>query len=114
MLASPLAISATAGCLGWPSPPDNPQRPLAPPAGMGPILLVNARHDPATAYPWAQRVAAQLGAGATLLTYQGWGHVIYDRSPCVAGVVDRYLLTLAPPKPDTTCPAIEPAPFGVG
>jgi pimeloyl-ACP methyl ester carboxylesterase len=114
MLASPLAISATAGCLGWPSPPDNPQRPLVPPAGMGPILLVNARHDPATAYSWAQRVAAQLGAGATLLTYQGWGHVIYDRSPCVAGVVDRYLLTLAPPKPDTTCPAIEPAPFGVG
>lgn len=114
MLASPLAISATAGCLGWPSPPDNPQRPLVPPPGMGPILLVNARHDPATAYPWAQRVAAQLGPGATLLTYLGWGHVIYDRSPCVSGAVDRYLLTLTPPAPATTCPAIEPEPFGVG
>jgi len=114
MLASPLAISATVACLGWPSPPAYPQRLLTPPAGMGPILLVNARHDPATAYAWAERVAAQLGAGATLLTYEGWGHVVYDRSPCVAGAVDRYLLTLVVPRPGTSCPAIEPEPFGVG
>ena len=114
MLVSPLSIAATAGCLGWPSPPDNPQRPLAPPAGMGPILLVNSVYDPATSYAWAQRVALQLGPKATLLRYRGWGHVAYKRSPCVAGLVDRYLLTLAVPPAGASCGAIEPEPFGVG
>ena len=114
MLASPLALTATTGCLGWPSPPDNPQRPLAPPPELGPVLLVNARHDPATAYAWAQNMTRQLGARATLVTYEGWGHVVYDHSPCVAGLVDRYLLTLERPAAGTTCPAIEPEPFGVG
>jgi pimeloyl-ACP methyl ester carboxylesterase len=114
MLVSPLSIAATAGCLGWPSPPDNPQQPLAPPAGTGPILLVNSLHDPATAFPWAQRVATQLGPKATLLTYKGWGHVIYKRSTCVSGLVDRYLLTLLVPPAGASCGAIEPEPFGVG
>src|SRR3954464_14356618 len=57
MLASPLALSATTGCLGWPSRPDNPQRELAP--AWTPTLLINARHDPATAYAWARDVARQ-------------------------------------------------------
>ena len=114
MLASPLALSATTGCLGWPSAPDNPQRPLVPPRGMGPILLVNAVHDPATAYPWAQSVAGQLGPGARLLTYQGWGHVIYKTSPCVSAAVDKYLLTLTTPAAGTTCAAVAPQPYGVG
>ncbi|GAA0511246.1 peptidase [Paractinoplanes deccanensis] len=114
MLVSPLALSALTGCLGWPSPPDNPQRPLRPLRGTPPVLLVNARHDPATAYSWAARVASALGPRATLLTYQGWGHVIHSRSPCVAGAVDKYLLTVVPPRPGTTCPAVAPQPFGVG
>jgi pimeloyl-ACP methyl ester carboxylesterase len=114
MLASPLALAATTGCLGWPSPPDNPQRDLVPQPLLGPVLLVNSRHDPATAYPWAQHVAQQLGPRATLLTYGGWGHVVYNRSPCVSAAVDKYLLGLVPPAAGTTCPAIDPEPFGVG
>ncbi len=114
MLVSPLALTAMTGCLGWPSAPGNPQRKLVPPRGLGPILLINSRHDPATAYPWAQNVAAQLGRPSSLLTYLGWGHVIYGRSPCVAGVVDKYLLTLRPAPPGASCPAVEPEPFGVG
>jgi pimeloyl-ACP methyl ester carboxylesterase len=113
MLASPLAIQATAGCLGWPSAPDNPQRPIAP-ARSGPVLLVSARHDPATAYVWAQHVAGQLGPSATLLTYAGWGHVVYHRGPCVDGHVDKFLLTLTRPPAGTVCPPVEPEPFGVG
>ncbi|NMO51304.1 alpha/beta hydrolase [Actinoplanes sp. TBRC 11911] len=114
MLASPLALSATTGCLGWPSAPDNPQRPLIPPRGIGPILVVAARHDPATAYGWAGEVARQLGPTARLLTYRGWGHVVYKRSPCAAGLVDRYLITLTTPAAGSSCKAIEPQPFGVG
>ena len=113
MLASPLAIQATAGCLGWPSAPDNPQHPIAA-ARSGPILLVSTRHDPATAYVWAQHVATQLGPAATLLTYAGWGHVAYHRGPCVDGYVDKFLLGLTRPPAGTVCPPIEPEPFGVG
>jgi pimeloyl-ACP methyl ester carboxylesterase len=114
VLASPLALSATTGCLGWPSDPDNPQRPLVAPRGIGPILVVAARHDPATAYGWAREVARQLGPTARLLTYRGWGHVVYERSPCAAGLIDRYLITLTTPAAGSSCKAIEPQPFGVG
>jgi len=112
MLASPLALAATAGCLGWPSPPDNPQHDLRP--ARTPVLLVNARHDPATAYPWAQHVAGQLGPNATLLTYDGWGHVAYNRTACVKGFVDDYLINGVRPAAGARCPAVPPDPYGVG
>ena len=114
MLVSPLALAALTGCLGWPSPPDNPQRPLTPLGRTAPVLLVNARHDPATAYAWAQRVTARLGPAAKLLTYDGWGHIAYSKSRCVSGVVDKYLITLSPIAAGSRCPAVAPEPFGVG
>jgi hypothetical protein len=110
---SPLAVSATVGCLGWPSRPNNPQRPLTPPP-TGPLLVINARHDPATAFRWAQNVTAQLGAVATLVPYDGWGHVAYGRSGCVTGVVDRYLIGLEVPRAGAHCAAVPPEPFGIG
>jgi pimeloyl-ACP methyl ester carboxylesterase len=111
MQVSPLALSAVVGCLGWPSPAANPQRVLRP--ATAPTLLINARYDPATAHAWARGVAAQLGPAATLVTYQGWGHVVYGRSPCVTSVVDRYLVDLRRP-PGVACPPVAPDPFGVG
>lgn len=112
MLASPLAISAASGCLGWPDPPADPQAPLRP-VGI-PVLLVNAAHDPATAYRWAEHVTGELGPKAVLLRYRGWGHVTYDKTRCVSGLVDHYLITLSTPAPGTTCKPVEPEPFGVG
>ena len=112
MLASPLAVSAVAGCLGWPVAPADPQRDLAP--ATAPVLLVNGRHDPATAYAWARHVAAQLGPEATLVTYEGWGHVAYRHTKCVRDLVDRFLIALVRPAAGATCPAIDPEPFGVG
>jgi pimeloyl-ACP methyl ester carboxylesterase len=114
MLVSPLALNAVAGCLGWPAAPANPQHPLVPPPALPPVVLIGTRHDPATAYTWAQKVAGEFGAAGNLITYEGWGHVVYDTSPCVSGLVDRYLLTLARPPAGSSCPAIEPQPFGVG
>jgi pimeloyl-ACP methyl ester carboxylesterase len=110
---SPLALSSAYGCLGRPGPVNNPQRALAP-ARTGPVLLVNARHDPATPYAWAQHVAAQLGPRASLLTYEGWGHTVYGRSDCIGGTVDRYLLTVRPPAAGASCPGVEPKAAGVG
>jgi pimeloyl-ACP methyl ester carboxylesterase len=112
ILASPLAVSAASGCLGWPDRPADPQAPLDP-VGI-PVLLVNAAHDPATAYSWAEHVARQLGPRAVLLRYRGWGHVAYDKAKCVRGLVDHYLITLATPAPGSTCKPVEPEPFGVG
>ena len=114
MIASPLALSATVDCLGWPAPPANPQRPLTPPPGLAPVLLIGSRHDPATAYVWAQRVAQRFGPAGSLLTYQGWGHVVYKDSPCVSAAADAYLIGLTRPAAGASCPAVEPKPFGVG
>ncbi|MCA2214822.1 alpha/beta hydrolase [Jidongwangia harbinensis] len=112
MWVSPLAASAVVGCLGWPTPAANPQRALRP--ASTPTLLINARYDPATALAWARNVAAQLGPAATLVTYRGWGHVVYGRSPCVTSVVDRYLIDLRRPPAGAACPGVAPDPFGVG
>jgi pimeloyl-ACP methyl ester carboxylesterase len=112
MLASPLALRATSGCLGWPSPPGNPQRDLVP--ALTPTLLVNARHDPATAYPWAQHVAEQLGPRAALLTYDGWGHVAYNHTACISGIVDSYLIDGTLPAAGTHCAGVLPVPSGIG
>jgi hypothetical protein len=114
MLASPLAMAAVSGCLGWPAAPRNPQHTLVLPPGLPPVLLVGTEHDPATSYAWAQHVAQEFGPAAGLLTYQGWGHVVYNHSTCVSGAVDKYLITVTRPPAGTTCPAVEPSPFGVG
>jgi pimeloyl-ACP methyl ester carboxylesterase len=114
MVASPLALAATVDCLGWPAAPPNPQGRLTPPAGLAPVLLIGSRHDPATAYAWAQRVAQRFGPVGSLLTYEGWGHVVYKDSPCVAAAVDAYLIGLTRPRAGASCPAVEPKPFGVG
>jgi pimeloyl-ACP methyl ester carboxylesterase len=111
VLFSPPTLSSVNGCLGWNRGVDNPQAPLAP-ARTGPVLLVNARHDPATPYAWARSVATQLGPRASLLTYEGWGHVAYGRSDCVDAAVDRYLIELRPAAGG--CPGVEPKPAGVG
>ncbi|GIE77586.1 peptidase [Actinoplanes philippinensis] len=112
MRVSPLALTAVSSCLGRAAAPVNPQRPI--PAAPGPVLVVNSRYDPATAYPWAQQVARQLGPSARLLTYEGWGHVAYKHSECVSAAVDAYLTALTLPAEGASCPAVEPKPFGVG
>ncbi|MEU4218856.1 alpha/beta hydrolase [Actinoplanes sp. NPDC026623] len=113
MLFSPATLSSVNTCLGWTRGTDNPQTPL-PAARTGPVLLVNARHDPATPYAWARNVSAQLGPRAFLLTYEGWGHVAYGRGDCVNAAVDRYLLELRPVTAGASCAAVEPKPAGVG
>ncbi|GIH97320.1 alpha/beta fold hydrolase [Planobispora siamensis] len=108
MRYSPLAFSMTAFCLGQPAPIPNPQHPLRV-RGAAPLLLGNALHDPATGYDWALGTARQLGRQAVLLTYEGWGHGVYNRSECTLGAFDGYLIGLTPPARGTRCPAVPPA-----
>jgi pimeloyl-ACP methyl ester carboxylesterase len=107
MRYSPLALSATEACLGWPGPVANPQHALRV-RGKHQLLLINARHDPATGYVWALNAARQLGKHAVLATYDGWGHGVYGRTECVTAVVDRYLMARVLPARGSHCAAAPP------
>lgn len=97
---------ALAGCLGWPRA-NNPQHRLrftdAPK-----ILLMNARHDPVSAYSWVTNLRKQTRRSTVLVTYDGWGHNVYRRSDCTRGAVDPYLTALTVPENGTRCAAVNP------
>ncbi|AGZ42213.1 tap domain-containing protein [Actinoplanes friuliensis DSM 7358] len=99
----PAATFGLSDCLGWPKPVASPQHVLHV-RTRTPLLLINARHDPATGYNWATEVARQLGRHGVLLTYAGAGHGSYG-STCMRSAVDAYLISAALPAPGTVCPA---------
>lgn len=72
--------------------------------GANPILVVSTTHDPATPYPWAQKLAADL-ENARLVTWDQDGHTAFaNGSKCVDSVVDAYLIDGTMPKKDVSCP----------
>ncbi len=106
MKLPPQAWAAVISCVGWPTATRIPQEPPRW-RGVPPVLLINSRYDPVTPHEWARNVARQ--TGATLLTYDGWGHAVYSLgSKCVATATERYLLGLRTPPPGSRCPAVEP------
>ncbi|GAA0579023.1 alpha/beta fold hydrolase [Kribbella sandramycini] len=103
----PGQLMAVSVCLGAPKA-NNPQHRLDVRNLKTPILLANALHDPATAYPMARSVERQLGRHGVLLTYEGWGHGSYNKGACMLSTVDSYLIDRSVPKRGTSCPAIPP------
>lgn len=96
------------GCIDWPAPVQNP--PHVPQIRTeAPILILNAQHDPATGYNWATNVDDQIEQ-ATMLTYDGWGHGVYDRSECTTSAADRYFIDGVVPPAGTHCAAVPPGP----
>ncbi|WP_086850060.1 alpha/beta hydrolase [Amycolatopsis kentuckyensis] len=104
MRGSTLSHGEAMACLGVQGPPSNPPHRLSVPRAPR-ILLLNSRHDPATPYAWALAIHRQAPANTTLLTYEGSGHGVFDRNTCTRSAVDRYLLALAAPEHDVSCPA---------
>lgn len=99
------SLAVMARCVGWPAAVRNPQRPYR--VTRGPrIVVVNALHDPATGHRWAENVVRQLGDRGRLVTYEGWGHVLYTVTPCVDDAVDAYLTDLTMPADGLSCPAV--------
>jgi pimeloyl-ACP methyl ester carboxylesterase len=95
-------------CTGWTAAVGNPQhRPRV--RATAPILLLNSLHDPSTSYEWATAVDRDL-RGGVLLTYDGWGHGVLDRSDCTRTAALRYLVDLTTPRRGTHCPAVPPDP----
>lgn len=107
MRGSSLAEFAVTSCLGWPTGVNNPQHRLKV-RNAPPLLMLNALHDPATGYNWAVNAHRQMRGTAVLVTYEGWGHGVYDRSACTRRVTDRYLLNLTVPKDGSRCAAVPP------
>ncbi|MGM1062773.1 alpha/beta fold hydrolase [Saccharothrix sp. Mg75] len=107
MRGGSLGHSAIAACVGLPGKVANPQHRLRI-EDSPKILMSNALHDPATAYEWAVNANRQSRDKTVLLTYEGWGHGVYDRSACTRDAADRYLISLKTPRPGARCAAVEP------
>ncbi|NIK56052.1 alpha/beta fold hydrolase [Kribbella shirazensis] len=106
-LRYPGQLMAVSICLGAP-PADNPQHLLKVRELKTPVLLANAVHDPATGYNLAQSVERQLGRYGVLLTYEGWGHGSYTKSPCMQSTIDDYLIARDVPERGSSCAAVPP------
>lgn len=93
-------LRASFGCLGFPEPVD----PLIIGAAEGapPILVIGTTGDPATPYEWSQQLADSLASGV-LYSVDGEGHTAYTSIPCVAPVVNAYLIDLEVPEPGDGC-----------
>jgi pimeloyl-ACP methyl ester carboxylesterase len=66
------------------------------------VLVVNNTHDPASPYRDAVAMARQLDR-ARLLTIDGYGHIVGDRSACATRYIKRYLTKLKLPPAGTRC-----------
>lgn len=102
---NPMPMGDMPICQGHPV--NNPQHRLRY-AGTTPLLVGTSKYDPDTPYEWSANVARQLGAKATLLTYEGWGHGIYGMTQCTTVAMDNYLISLTVPARGVRCPAEEP------
>ncbi|MBV8931150.1 MAG: alpha/beta fold hydrolase [Kutzneria sp.] len=91
----------TSGCAGWPFHALNPPRPIHV-SGTPPILVVGNTYDPATPYPWARALAAQID-NSVLLTDTVDGHTGLYNSACARQREVDYLVSGRLPAVALTC-----------
>jgi pimeloyl-ACP methyl ester carboxylesterase len=89
-----------AQCVGWPLTAHNPPHRLHVSSQIPPILMVNATHDPSTAYVWAKILHRQL-PHSVLLTRRGDGHTSYFNPGATRAAINAFLVTGTLPKPGT-------------
>ena len=95
------AWRAIAVCTGWHNPVNNPPHNLHITKEQ-PALIVTARHDPATSFKWAERVASQI-PGNSFVIYEGNIHVSYFKSNCIFNLVNNFLISGNLPLNNTIC-----------
>ena len=101
MFGAPLMWGSLA-CAYWPVRPPKPVQLRG--KGAPPILVVGTTRDPATPFRWAQALSRDLASGV-LLGWNGDGHTAYMvDSSCIDSAVDKYLISLVPPRNGTICP----------
>jgi pimeloyl-ACP methyl ester carboxylesterase len=72
-------------------------------ASTPPVLVLGTDGDPLTPLAGTQRMAEALAAGL-LVTWQGYGHGAFPRTPCVTGAVQAFLVSGTQPRSGTVCP----------
>jgi pimeloyl-ACP methyl ester carboxylesterase len=99
-----------AQCVGWPLAAHNPPHRLHVSSRIPPILMVNATHDPSTAYVWAQVLHRQL-PHSVLLTRRGDGHTSYLNPGATQTAINAFLVNGTLPEPGTVLDnwGVEPA-----
>lgn len=89
-------------CDAWPYPPTGTRGEITA-EGSPPIVVVGTTGDPATPYPWAESLAAQLSQGV-LVTRVGEGHLGYNRgNACVDAAVEGFLVDGTVPEDGLRC-----------
>jgi hypothetical protein len=90
--------------VGWPYTPPKPipaiSAPTTPPA------LITTTHYDVVPGVWATQMQAALGAGSSLVTYEGVGHVNAERVPCLGQALLAYLVSPTTPPAVTSCAAV--------
>lgn len=104
VLRTHFAWLAMSLCSGWPAAVPNPQHPTEIDRRVPTVLLMNSLHDPATSHAWARSVARQIG-DSVLLTYDGSGHGVMNRTDCTRAVFTAYVLDGTTPRPGAHCAA---------
>jgi pimeloyl-ACP methyl ester carboxylesterase len=98
------SAAALFSCQQWQPQRTPPPLPTAT-STPDPVLVVGNLHDPATPYQGAKDLTKTLGH-AELLSWDGQGHTSYlQGSTCIDKYVVDYLVSLATPPPNTTCPS---------
>lgn len=100
-LFGPLFALRLLTCGASPVPTATVPPPRAP--DTPPVLLLGAEGDPVTPLTGTQRMAEQLASGV-LVTWQGHGHAVLPRTPCVMLTIQRFLVDGQVPRNGTVCP----------
>jgi pimeloyl-ACP methyl ester carboxylesterase len=101
----------SAACATWRAKADDPYSGPWDKRTAEPVLVLNNTYDPASPYRAAVAMARQLGR-ARLLTVDGYGHIVGDRSTCATRYVNRYLIRQELPPARTRCRQDQP-PFSL-
>ncbi|HEY3737540.1 MAG TPA: alpha/beta hydrolase [Jatrophihabitans sp.] len=97
------AAGSLASCQQWQPTRTPPPLPTADNTANK-VLVIGNLNDPATPYQGAVDLAKTMG-NAEVLTWDGEGHTSYlEGSSCIDDAVNKYLIDVTLPPPDTTCP----------
>lgn len=94
---------SSSSCADWRASPDRYPGPWST-RTSAPVLVVGNYFDGITDYEGAV-ASSKLLKNSRLLSYAGWGHTAFDRSPCIANHVANYLRDGTLPPKGTVCPA---------
>lgn len=72
-------------------------------SGAAPIVVIGGTGDPATPFPEAEQMVADIGSQATLVVFEGEGHGQSLSDPCLIDIVTKALLTATAPAVGTVC-----------